>query len=106
MLNLGQLKPPWLTAIAGILLHAIQDERTFLAAFRPDLSLSAGFSNACVLAQGSMLHQGIRHLTYPHAIRRSHASRIVSPPLVSAPQVLWHAAQPQCALYWNISHSA
>ena len=67
MLNLGQLKPPWLTAIAGILLHAIQDERTFLTAFRPDLSLSAGFSNVRVFAQGSIPHQGIQHLTYSHA---------------------------------------
>ena len=68
MLNLGQLKPLWVTAIAGMLLHATQDERTFVTAFRLDVSLAAGFSNVRVLARGPGPHQGIQYLTYPHAV--------------------------------------
>ena len=52
MLNL--LKSSWLTAITGILLHAIQDERTLLTAFRPNMRLAIGFSSACPSAQGSI----------------------------------------------------
>ena len=49
MLNLGQLKPPRLTAIVGILLYAIHDERTFLLLGRTRAFPLASLTFLCLL---------------------------------------------------------